>query len=428
MWDPPPVASSTASCPDHRVHGLIESAAARERVPRLTPPACLLAVCSLIAAAGPAAAAPRDFTPDVKALFAVAACGDAVPAGYDATTVAAHCKELGKSTASWKTHWRDKAAPFFQDLLGGKYPSTIVYPFGGGDLSTLLVVYPDATEYTTLSLEGMGDPRPLAGLASTGAGAAKQAKKLAAELAKLRGLVKPNLGWAWNTTIQLSIESSETGAGLPGILTLALVALDANGYEPIEARFFTLGENGAIVYLEQSDVDAYDAAAPVPGKHKATNSVQQSAFNDVEIVFRKKGDPNATRKTFRHIAGDLSDDALAKVSGPLDHLAQKHDIAAMTKAASYLLWRDGFSKIRDYLLGNMKHMVSDDTGIPPRFSRPAGFTTELWGSYAGPYFEWARGPVATEMVQLFKGNSRPQPFRFGYYDRATHAVLMYVHK
>ncbi len=389
----------------------------------------VLSLVILAAARTPAAAAPRDFTAEARALFAVAACGEAPPAGYDAAVVTAHCKELARPIASWRKHWRDLAAPFFQGLLQGKYPQTIVYPFGGGDLSTLLVVYPDATEYTTLSLEGMGDPRPIARLGGpAGTDAPARGKKLAAELAKIRRIVGPNLGWAWNTTIQLSIDSSETGLGLPGILTLALVALEANGYEPLEARFFTLAAQGAIDYLDPAEVDAWDAAMARPGQRKATHAVQQGAFNNVEIVFRKKGDPGAPRKTFRHITGDLSDAGLAKHGAPLDHLAQKRDIAAMTKAASYLLWKPEFSKVRDYLLGSMKHMISDDTGIPPRYARPAGFTLDIWGTYSGPYFAWARGPVATEMVQLFRGNQRRTPFRFGYYDAANRPVLMHVHK
>jgi len=392
----------------------------------VTACASILLAAAAAAAPTPAAAAPRDFTPEIRALFAVAACGDAPPAGYDAAITAAHCRELGKSVASWKKHWGDAAAPFFRELLAGKYPPTIVYPFGGGDLSTLLVVYPDATEYTTLSLEGMGDPRPVTALA-----AAAAARRLGTELGKLRQLVGPNLGWAWNTTIQLSIDSSETGLGLPAILTLALVALEVNGYEPLEARYFTLGPGGALRYLEQADVDAWDAAAAArarPGQRKATNAVQQGAFNDVEIVFRKKGDPAAPKKTFRHITGDLSDAGLATASAPLDHLAQKPRIAALTKAASYLLWKPEFGKLRGYLLGAMQHMISDDTGIPPRYARPAGFTTDIWGTYTGPFFAWARGPVADEMVQLFRGNKRPMPFRFGYYDAAKRPLLMHVHK
>ncbi len=393
---------------------------------------CIQAVfCVLFLAASgaPAGAAPRDFTAEAKALFAVAACGEAPPAGYDAAVVAAHCKELAKPIASWKKHWRDLAAPFFQGLLQGKYPQAIVYPFGGGDLSTLLVVYPDATEYTTLSLEGMGDPRPISRLGGPpDKDAAARGKKLAAELAKIRRIAGPNLGWAWNTTIQLSIDSSETGVGLPGILTLALIALEANGYEPLEARYFTLAAQGAVDYLDQAGVDAFDAAAARPGRRKATHAVQQGAFNNIELVFRKKGDPGAPKKTFRHITGDLSDDGLAKHAAPLEHLARKRDIAAMTKAASYLLWRPDFSKVRDYLLGSMKHMISDDTGIPPRYARPAGFASDVWGTYTGPFFDWARGPVANEMVQLFRGNKRSLAFRFGYYDARNRPVLMHVHK
>jgi hypothetical protein len=399
-----------------------------------------LAAVLLAAAAAPAAAAPRDFIAEVRALFAVAACGDAPPAGYDAAAVGAHCKELGKPVASWKKQWRDLAAPFFRELLAGKYPQTIVYPFGGGDLSTLLVVYPDATEYTTLSLEGMGDPRPITALGACGTAcapgapgakdAAARARRLAGELTKMRQLVGPNLGWAWNTTIQLSIDSSETGLGLPGILTLTLVALEANGYEPLEARYFALDAGGALRYLEQADLDAWDAstAAARPGKRKATNAVQEGAFNNIELVFRKKGDPAAPKKTFRHITGDLSDAGLAKDGAPLAHLAQKRDIAAMTKAASYLLWRPDFGKLRGYLLGSMKHMISDDTGIPPRHAKPAGFTSDVWGTYTGPFFAWARGPVADEMVQLFRGNKRAMPFRFGYYDAAKRPILMHVYR
>ena len=56
-----------------------------------------------------------------------------------------------------------------------------------------------------------------------------------------------------------------------------------------------------------------------------------------------------------------------------------------TKAASYLLWRDDFSVIRDYLLGNMDFMVSDSTGAPPRFAEKAGFVQDTYGVFAGSF-------------------------------------------
>jgi hypothetical protein len=368
---------------------------------------------------------PRDFTPDVQALYAVAACGGPAPAVYDAKVVAAHCKAEGATIAMWKSKWRDPASTFFADLLKAGYPSTVVYPFGGGDLATALVVYPDATDYTTLSLEGMGDPRPLAALAAS-------PKKLATGLDKLRALSQMAFGWAWNTTDQLSIDSSESGSGVPGILTLTLVALDANGYEPVDVRFFKLGKDGAIVYLTRDDIEAWDAEQArlkPPGRHKASNALQQGLLVDVEIAFRKKGDPRAPVKHFRHIAADLSDDGLAKDGAALAYLDTKRDIAAVTKAASYLLWKPGFSKVRDYLLHHMKVMISDDTGIPPRYAQPAGFTQEVWGPYAGPFFSWATGDVSKEMVKLWAATkTRPLPFRFGYFDNRRQPHLLYTHR
>jgi len=225
--------------------------------------------------------APRDFTREVRTLYAVAACGEAPPAGFDAAAVAAHCKQVNAAIATWRDKWLTKAAPFFAELLKPRSPATVVYPFGGGDLVTALAVYPDATDYTTLSLEGMGDPRPVLALADA-------PKRLAAALAKLRPTVTMSLGWAWNTTDQLSIESSDTRAGLPNILALTLIALAAHGYEPLEARYFTVDDKGALTYLTADP-------APETGARKATNSVQQGPFNDIEIVFRKKGDPCAAR-------------------------------------------------------------------------------------------------------------------------------------
>lgn len=373
---------------------------------------------------------PRDFTPEIRILHAVAACGEPAPAGYSAKVVDAHCAAVQKAIAAWKTNWRDKAGPFFAELLNGNYPSSVVYPFGGGDLLSLLAVYPDAIEYTTLSLEGMGDPRPIRQLATDDPKqASRRAVALGDKLAKLRKILQENLSWAWNTTDDLSASSSETGADIPGILVLTLVALEANGYEPLEARYWKPDAKGAVVPLTQRDIDAFDAATQ--GKkaaRKMTNAVQQGAFNDIEIVFRKKGDASAPNKTFRHLTADLSDKGLEADGSALAHLEQKRAIAALTKAASYLLWKPSFGTLRGYLLAHMTQMISDDTGIPPRYAKPAGFTQEVWGTYGGSFFAFAEQDVAKEMIELWHRNTRPLAFRFGYYDNRRTPHLLHTYK
>jgi len=390
-------------------------------------------ICALVAAfAGRARAAPRDFTPETRALYAVVACGEPPPADFDARVVAGHCRQLASTIKIWKTKWRDLATPFFAKLLEHGAPSTVVYPFGGGDLATMLTVYPDATEYTTLSLEGIGDPRPILALGGgKGGDKWRRADKLAAGLQKLRNVLAANLGWAWNTTNQLSIDSSETGVGIPGILGIALVALEANGYEPVEARYFELAADGTLTYLTPARVDAWDVeqAAVKRVKYKTNKVVQEGIFNNIEIAFRKQGDPKAPRKIFRHIAADLSDEGFDANHGALAYLDAKRDFAAMTKAASYLLWNTEFGKLRNVLLARMKLMVSDDTGIPPRYAKPAGFTQKVWGDYAGAFFKFPDHEVEKEMVEFWASAAPPpMPLRFGYYDKRRRPHLLFTYK
>ena len=90
--------------------------------------------------------------------------------------------------------------------------------------------------------------------------------------------------------------------------------------------------------------------------------------------------------------------------------------------------RARFAKVRDYLLGHMKLMFSDDTGIPPRYAKPAGFSQDVCGTYSGTYFQFARQEVAKEMIELWKDSKRPMPFHFGYYDNRKRSVLLYTHR
>ncbi len=352
--------------------------------------------------AATAHATPRDFTPEVKQLYASVACGDGAKS--------VHCAEVEKSIASWRTRWRDKVQPFVAAHVASP-PTTVVYPFGGGDLATALAVYPDATDYTTLSLEGMGDPR-------------SAAHPTATQLAKFRAVLVANLGWAWNTTTQLSIDSSETGAGIPGILALTMTALAANGYEPVSARFFTLGRDGAIAYVGDDELRAWDARPLARPTHKADNSLQVGLFSDVEIRFRKLGDPAAPVKTFRHLAADLSDDGTAAA---IAFVAARPSFAVVTKAASYLLWKPTFAQLRATLLAHMAVMVSDDTGIPPHLA--VGFVQDVWGSYHGAFFDWADKVTAREFAAYWKAHTQgPLDFRFGYYDDKRQPHLMITHK
>src|SRR4029453_4941585 len=106
-------------------------------------------------------------------------------------------------------------------------------------------------------------------------------------------------------------------------------------------------------------------------------------FSNVEIEYAKAGSAERLG-VIRHVAQDLSDKALESSTGLLRHLSEKGTVSGMTKAASQLLWADEFSMIRNYLLKNAVWMISDSTGIPPRFATAAGFVQDTWGKFDGP--------------------------------------------
>jgi hypothetical protein len=357
--------------------------------------------------ASAAASDGQDFTPQVKALFRVAACGggEALPQGVDAKMVDGHCQQLERSIAKYRLKWVDKAMPYLAGIVPANVPTTVVYPFGGGDLLTALATFPRASEITTLSLERAGDARSIDTL---------RGGKLREALGENLRNVQRLFAVAHSRTDNLSIVSK---GELPGELLFVLVALKVHGYEPVSLRYFRLEADGSIHYLTADEIGTAEKAA----KRKID---KLGIFANMELKIRKQGDAKAPIVTYRHLAANLDDSHLAKDPSPIEHLKKKGRVAAMTKAASYLLWWGEFSTIRNYLLANVEWMISDSTGIPPKYAVPAGFVQETYGTFDGPFLPAGRTWTA-DFKKLWKTNPYKElPFRYGYPDNARHSHMM----
>ena len=172
---------------------------------------------------------------------------------------------------------------------------------------------------------------------------------------------------------------------IPGQLAFFLTGLAVHGQEPVSLRFFRLGPDGAPIGLTLADITALEGASATK-LNKVWKSPDFSvAFSNSEITFRKGGEPKAPSRIHRHIAADLSNRGLKDVPSVLKHLEAKPRVTVITKAASYLMWNSGFSRIRDYLLTNMEFMLSDSTGIPPHYSQKAGFEVLAYGQFDAPF-------------------------------------------
>jgi hypothetical protein len=353
------------------------------------------------------AAGGHDFTAEGKALLAVGACGDVPPPeGFDPKVLADHCEIIKKAQADYLTQWVKPARSFFVEHVPGDIPKKVVYPFAGGDLSTALTVYPDADEITTLSLEPAGDPRDLATL---------KGKDLDAALKRVEYELKFLYRVNFSNTINL-IDAMREGS-LPTQLIFVLSALKIHSYEVVALRYFKLDQDGKLHYLDDNEV----AAAPSPAKAKP--QIRNRIFANVEVQFKK---PGGRVQVYRHIQQNLDNDDIKKDPRTLKYLEARGPIAGMTKAASYLLSWDSFSMMRDYLTSHVVWMVSDATGVAPKWGKAAGFEYETYGGFTGPHIP-AGGSIAKDWrVEFETEPKREIGFRFGYYDKknANHLIIM----
>jgi hypothetical protein len=354
----------------------------------------------------------HDFIEEARALFRVAACGPSgdVPARFDREVVAHHCADLEHAYEAYRKDWVEVAEPFLASLRPKDLPSVVVYPFGGGDLTSALATFPELHEITTISLEPAGDVRPIAHPLDW-----VVRGRLADELAAHRDHVERLFAKAHSRTDNLD---KEAHTELPGEIVFALAALVVHGAEPVSLRYFRLQADGSPVYVTDADI------AAVAKSPKATHKL----FENAELRFRKDNDADAgaTVQVLRHIAFNLDDAHLRADPALLAYLDREGKVAAMTKAASHLLWSPHFSVIRTWLLEHTDWMISDSTGIPPRFAKPAGFGQETYGTFDGPApFGLYNDGDAKDFKALFAAEPRRElAFRYGYPDRDGHAHMI----
>jgi hypothetical protein len=349
----------------------------------------------------------HDFTPDARAWMVVGACGDGdPPADFPKKLLESHCAEVKKAQTDYQENWVKPARAFFAEHVPKDIPKVVVYPFAGGDLSTALTVYPDADEITTMSLEPAGDPRSMGNV--KGGDLERAMNKVAYEL---KFLYRVN----FSNTLNM-IDAMRSGA-VPTEVMFGLSALKVHGYDLVSFRYFKVNDDGTLHYLDDADL----AKAPDP---KTSAERRNRVFANYELRFKK---PGGRVQVYRHIQQNLDNEHLKSEPAVMAYLnARPQKIAAMTKAASYLLSYDGFSTIRDYLTSRVQWMVSDATGIAPKWGKPAGFEYETYGSFVGPHIP-AGGGISKDWRTEFESEpARELPFRFGYYDKknANHLIII----
>jgi hypothetical protein len=133
-------------------------------------------------------------------------------------------------------------------------------------------------------------------------------------------------------------------------------------------------------------------------------------------------------QTMFYFTSDISDGAIKSNPGFLNFCQRFGVGSSLLKSSSYLLFENGFSTIRNFLLDHSSTIVQDDSGIPLAYFNREKWNLRLFGSYSGP-IETFKQHYQPQLKELYmQSNPLPLEFGFGYQWNYTISNLLLVQR
>jgi hypothetical protein len=265
-------------------------------------------------------------------------------------------------------------------------PKTLVYPFAGGDFYYSHMFFPKQDTVIMVGLEPVGylfdidTANPV---------------KLEKYLTNLEhSLYYPHKLGFFRT---FSMEVDFTKGYLNGTIHTCLYYMAKFGYKIEYIKAFDINENGNTMREVELGTKPHKRAG-------------------IKIGFKAK-DGSGNVKELIYISGDLSDKGLTngnKNTGLYNFLNSRKQIVSFYKAASYLMHKSDFLKIRGLMTRNSKRILQDDSGVPYSVLKSTGFQVTVLGEYTRTIqLFWSR--VQKDMKAEYATKKPAKlPFNIGY--------------
>jgi hypothetical protein len=250
----------------------------------------------------------------------------------------------------------------------------VFYMFSGPDFLYVDQIFPKADVYVLCGKESMGPPPDPMRITNLGAA-----------LHNLEEAMQSSLRFSFFITkeMKVSLESQE----LKGVLPILYVFLARADKSIKDLTFGSLTSSGA--FLE--------------GRGGANPGVR------IRYIDNRSGQD----QTLYYFTTDISDGGLAS-SGFLKFCNQFGVGCSFLKASSYLMFEDGFNRIRDFILDHSKTIVQDDAGIPISYFSGGKWDIHVFGAYTGP-IEIFKQHYQPKLKEIFDQTVPPPiAFNFGY--------------
>ncbi len=340
---------------------------------------------------------------EARHLLARIACTGRAPDGP--------CKSLGEAIAAYRTSFLRPMRSWLAVRRPRGLPPALLYPFSGGDLISALSMFPRQRQFLHFSLEHAG---PVTAISALSPSMELQARWRLVWMA--RSLL--NAGESFSVDLQ-----KQERAGLPGVLPLLLVALRVHGAKITGLSYVKIADGGRVVRYRREELAlSGPLARPQAPRWKAPRFSRR--FSNVELRFRLPGDTRD--RSVIHVAANLHNSGLARRPGILKLIERLGPHALMLKAASYLLWDNGFSAIRRAIFARAVWGISDVSAPYPMWLEKNGWRPEVYGRFDCLTSKRMHASAIGWRMLFRRPKSRTLPFRYGYVDckRQWHLVLL----
>jgi hypothetical protein len=248
--------------------------------------------------------------------------------------------------------------------------STVFYPFSGPDALYANTLFPDSKILLMAGLEPVGTMPDLAKLQQDG--------RLGPYLTQVQTSLFTILAASFFKTKDMKVDFNNQL--VDGLMPAIIVFLAREGYTINNIQYVTLDHEGSVHPRGES--------SGAPG---------------VQVTYDGG-------RSLLYFQTDLGNDGVHSNPGFVQLMHRLAPGITYLKAASYLLYEDYFSGIRDAILDNSIGVVEDDSGIPLRNFDLKKWDVIPYGDYTGP-------------IDLFKDKNQPDLAAF--YTKTPHQQLSF---
>jgi hypothetical protein len=258
---------------------------------------------------------------------------------------------------------------------------TVFYPFSGPDFLNAFTMFPGSQTYVLVGLEPVGSVPQRATL--------EKPELYPAVKASLWSVL--NFSFFRTNDMAVDLKSLE----LDGALPLMMLFAARTDNQVISVRHVQLNSNGELLPADTT-IQAKPSLKTVLG---------------AEMILRAK---SGQEKKVYYFSADLNDWQLNASKGAvLRYVEGLGPLTTYVKAATYLMHKPYFSKVRNLILTNSPYILQDDSGIAMKYFRPADWRLTYYGTYRRPINLFA-SHYQPELTASYNDSLlRPHPLPFG---------------